>query len=274
VNRTGKAEGNPTLHGNETIEKKLVKMERKEMKSKIGRLLLGLVVIVTTMTMSSLSATAGGGTPGQHPMPVAVLVGPKYAYTGDNVVLDGSGSHVASPYYITQYDFDYGQGGGWHGWQDPSTATVTYTTGAYTAKLKVMDNASDQSVTTSKTVFVNGDYALNPYAVDKPGHVWTINNPVDFDVTVQDKNGGDAYWVNITHVYIYDWQLNIYTEIQNKPKHWESATQPLLPGGAPAVFNYTGAWQTNENGLYYIRMQCYDGNSTAWSDLHAFWVFK
>jgi hypothetical protein len=55
VNQTGKAEGNPTLHGNVRL-KKLVKMERKEMKKKLIFFSVGASVMLLLLSAQAIMA--------------------------------------------------------------------------------------------------------------------------------------------------------------------------------------------------------------------------
>jgi hypothetical protein len=244
---------------------------------KTKNVLKRLVLLLIVITMTSITVSAGIDPP-IHMAPTAILYGPIYKYIGNNVILDGSNSHAVGVYYITQYCFDYGKGSGWESWQSQSTATTSYSSaGAYTARLKVMDNDSYQSPIDSTTVFINGQTGLSAVSVDHPLTIWHVDHPVDFDVSVQDTNGGNMYWINITHFYIYD---SIYPSPHVRTDllgtHWETTTNPLYAGGPAHDFSstYSGVWETNQAGTYWVQMFGYAGNGQFQSTMHQFIVIR
>jgi len=208
--------------------------------------------------------------PGQsNQFPHAILEGPIYTFYDEETILDGSDSYDSDGYLIG-YQFDYGKGDGWEAWQNESTATISYRTGAFTAKLRVKDNKSAVSLTDTTTVFCNGYSSLQADAHDPPLSIWRINRPIDFNVSVQNLEGDDVYWLDIA-VEIYN---GLYQHVAwLHSDHFESTSNPISAPTGIRFFNYEDAWQTNNAGLYYIRVRCYDGDSYTWSGYDSFYVF-
>lgn len=142
---------------------------------------------VEGIASDALQFPSGIGSP-----PVAVLVA--NPMTGDpplNVNFDGSGSSDPDVGdFITKYEFDFGEGGGYEDYGALSAATHNYTTaGSYTSKLRVWDN-NGNSDEDSKTINVGVQpdlfvEALTGVTMDKTGlNLSYITEPLTFGDTI------------------------------------------------------------------------------------------